>query len=317
MRAESRRARIRRVSAAVFIIAAFLFLAGTAARQFDELATYDWDIAPLGLVGSVLLLIGVLTGGVAIWHRVLRHMGHRIAFGVLVRIWFLSSLGRYIPGKVWQFVGVAELSRACGLPALAGITSLVVYIGFAAVAAGLVGVYLLPSDAARGWAPLLQVIRLAGPVVLLLLHPRVIDFALAALHRLTRRSLGRWDATWLDNVVLVAACCAMWLAFGLAFLLFIGSVAAPGIASFPALTAAFALSFLAGYMAIIAPAGLGVKDGALAVLLAVTMNVPLGVAATLSLAARAWSIAGDALPALVFIRSPRAPRVAPDGESAA
>src|SRR5262245_9558698 len=36
------------------------------------------------------------------WQRTVRAWGERLGFGDAARIWFISNLGRYIPGKVWQ-----------------------------------------------------------------------------------------------------------------------------------------------------------------------------------------------------------------------
>src|SRR5690606_21293243 len=118
------RAVLRRVGAALFIGDAFYFLGRALVDQREQLAAFDWSVEPIGLAASLVALVAVLAGGVAIWASVLRHLGHRVRFLDLLRIWFLSSLGRYIPGKIWQFVGVAEMSRASGIPALVGITSL-------------------------------------------------------------------------------------------------------------------------------------------------------------------------------------------------
>lgn len=302
------RAVLRRVGAALFIGAAFYFLGRALVDQREQLAAFDWSVEPIGLAASLVALVAVLAGGVAIWASVLRHLGHRVRFLDLLRIWFLSSLGRYIPGKIWQFVGVAEMSRASGIPALVGITSLMAYMALAAAAAALVGVYLLPAAAFGALGDVVPWLRASAPLLLLSVHPKFFNAALGVVSRLTRRPLGEWTAGWLDGVVLVGMCALMWLGFGVAFQLFIGSVAETKALQFPALTATYALSFLAGYAAVIAPAGLGAKDGAMAVLLVAALDVPLGVAAALALAARVWSVAGDVLPALILLRARREAR---------
>jgi len=298
---------LRRIGTIAFVGASFLFLALAVARQRDQLSAFDWRIEPLRLGASVLALTAVLAGGVAIWSGVLRRFGVRVPFPALARIWFLSSLGRYIPGKIWQFVGVAELSRAAAVPALVGITSLLVYMGFVVLAAWMVSVYLLPASALGPFAAVAVPARAASPLLLLLLHPKVLGGVVGWAARLLRRSLAPWQGTWRGAVALLAACVVQWLGFGVAFFLFVSSLTSVTPAQLPALTGAFALAFLAGYVAFIAPAGLGAKDGALALLLTTALPFPIGVAAALSVAARVWSIAGDALPALLFLRALRSP----------
>jgi len=50
-----------------------------------------------------------------IWFFVAQIFGIFISFPDAVFSWYLSSIGRYIPGKVWQFVGrVAILNHPSG-----------------------------------------------------------------------------------------------------------------------------------------------------------------------------------------------------------
>lgn len=300
------RDRLRRLGAALFIGAAFLFLARAVADRRAEVLAFEWEIAPLGLVASVAFLIAALLIGVEIWRRVLGHFDVAVGFAALARVWFLSSLGRYIPGKIWQFVGVAELGKGAALPALVGVSSLLVYMGFVVLAAWIVGIYLAPAAALGELAPIAPALRVATPAALLFVHPRPIRRLTRWATKFARMEFAPWKGTWRDGLVLLAACTVQWLAFGIAFHLFVASVTSVAPSLFPALTAAYALAFLAGYAAIIVPAGLGAKEGALTVLLASTTPLPLGVSAAVALGARLWSIAGDVIPALVLLRSRRA-----------
>jgi len=306
------RTRLRRLGAMLFVVAAFLFLTLAVVRQRAELVAFDWQIAPASLVLSTVLLVAVLAWGIWIWVRILRAFDLEVPFPTLARIWFLSSLGRYIPGKVWQFVGVAELSRAAGVSALLGITSLLVYMGFVVLSAFLVGLYLIPTDAMGPVAGAAPILRLLAPASLLTLHPRILGGLVALGSRVLRKPLAPWSGTWAAAIGLLGACLLQWGGFGLAFSLFVASLTASiSLADVSVLTAAFALAFLAGYLAFFAPAGFGAKEGALAVLLAAVLPIPFAVAAALAVATRVWSIVADVIPALFFLRRARAHFVDP------
>ena len=113
---------LRRVGRIALVVLSFVFLGILLVRQREQLLAYQWEVRPLRLALSVLAFAAVLVASVGIWKRTLRGFGATVPFPVLARIWFLSNLSRYIPGKIWQFVGVAELSRAVGLPALTSLT---------------------------------------------------------------------------------------------------------------------------------------------------------------------------------------------------
>ena len=75
------------------------------------------------------------------WRRVVLGMGETLAFFAAVRIWFLASLGKYVPGKVWAMAGAAVLAQRAGVDpsvAVAGalvLQALAIASGAAAVAA--------------------------------------------------------------------------------------------------------------------------------------------------------------------------------------
>lgn len=291
---------LRRVARIALVVLSFVFLAILLVRQREELAAYSWEVRPLRLGLSVLAFAAVLVASVGIWVRTLKGFGVTVPFPVLARIWFLSNLSRYIPGKIWQFVGVAELSRAVGLPALTSLASLLVFMGVTLVAAVFVGAFLMP--AAGPVANAVIGLRIAAPFLLLLLHPAAIGAGVRLASRLTRRPLAPWQGAWGDGLAIFALCVLEWLGMGAAFTLFIASVAPVDAAAFPLATAAFSLSFVAGY-AVLLPAGLGAKEGALALLLG--SMLPLPVAAAVAVAARVWTILAELLPVCIFLRPTR------------
>ncbi len=287
---------LRRLGRVALIALAFLFLGLLLVRQREQLLAYEWQVRPLRLALSALAFAAVLVASVGIWGRTLRRFDVRVPFPVLARIWFLSNLGRYIPGKIWQFVGVVDLSRAAGIPALTSVTSLLLYMGFVLIAACVVGAFLLP--AAGPLAGPVVGLRIVSPLLLLLLHPTVINAAARGASRITRRPLAEWSGSWSEGFILFALCVLEWVGMGAAFALFVSGIAPVGPGAYTALTAAFALSFVAGY-AVLLPAGLGAKEGALAVLLGAVVPLPVG--AAIAVAARVWTVLAELLPVCIFL----------------
>ncbi len=293
---------LRRVGRIALVVLSFVFLGILLVRQREQLLAYQWEVRPLRLALSVLAFAAVLVASVGIWKRTLRGFGATVPFPVLARIWFLSNLSRYIPGKIWQFVGVAELSRAVGLPALTSLTSVLVFMGVTLVAAVFVGAYLMPAAGSLG--AVVVGMRIGAPFLLLLLHPAVIGAGVRLASRITRRELARWHGSWADGLVLFGLCVLQWIGMGAAFTLFVASVAAIEATALPHATAAFALSFVAGY-AVLLPAGLGAKEGALAALLGTVLPLPVAAAIAVAVGARVWMILAELLPVCIFLRPTR------------
>ncbi|MGD2044595.1 MAG: hypothetical protein PVJ80_02400 [Gemmatimonadota bacterium] len=291
---------LRRLAGTLFIVAALFFLVRAVVGRREELLAYDWSFEGGWLALSIALLLCGLMGSAVIWRRVLAAFDHDVALVPLARVWFVSSLGRYIPGKVWQLVGVADMARALGIDAVTSITSLALYMLYATLSASVLGVYLFPLDAIPALEAPLVVARWVAPMALLLLHPALVRAALRIPGRLLKRELRPWRGTTVDAAVLLVMCTGQWLVYGAAFHAFTASLTDAPIALFPHLVASFALSFVAGYVVVIAPAGLGAKEGALALLLSGVM--PLGVAAAVAIGARLWTMTGEVIPALLLLR---------------
>jgi uncharacterized membrane protein YbhN (UPF0104 family) len=288
----------RRLLTAVLVGAVFFFLGREIHRNAGQLRSFAWEIRPALLLLSVLALALVLLWGVAVWRMLLGHFGARVSFRALARAWFLANLSRYVPGVVWQFVSLAQLGPSVGLSPAAMVSTLLVQMGFLLLGAAVVGVYLLPSALAGELAGVLEILRWVAPLALLAVHPRVIRTGLAVFARLTRRPALEWGGSWGEGVGILALSAASWLLYGAAFHLFLVAFVPLPLSALPAVVAVNALAFIVGYLAFFAPGGIGFKEGALTLLL--SGLVPGAVAASLAIASRLWTIAGEVLPAMLL-----------------
>jgi glycosyltransferase 2 family protein len=294
-----RSGRWRAVLGTLLVAAAAVFLALTIARHGQQIEMFEWDVRWATLAASIICLTLVLGWGVFIWKLVLNRFDHApIPLRVLLHIWFLSNLARYVPGKVWQFVGAAELARSAGLSRLVILTSMVVHVGFSLLSAAVVATLVLW----RAGAP--EGISLAGAATLaalslLLVHPAILNMGLVVVSRVFRRDVLRWHGGWWDGVLLLALSVGSWILYGGAFALFIHSVAGVDPAAVLPLAGVNALSFLIGYLAFLPPAGLGAREGAMALLL--RPFAPEAVAAVLAVLSRLWTIAAELLGAAVVL----------------
>lgn len=268
------------------------FLGYTIGREWTELRTHAWDVDPLELAASLLALIAVFAWGVWVWGRVLARLRPEPArYRDLLRIWFLSSLARYVPGKIWQFVGAASMARSAGVAGPVLLTSMVIQMGFTLLSAAVVSAALLfPAGVAVGPGTALPVAGLALASVLLV-HPAVLNAGLRLVPRALHEEVIRWSGGWGDGLTLLALSVVSWAAYGLAFTLFVDSLVDVPLGAALPLTGANALSFLVGYLVFLAPAGLGAREAVLAVLLAPI--APAGIAAVVAVAARLWTIAAE------------------------
>ena len=108
-------------------------------------------------------------------------------------------------------------------------------------------------------------------------------------------------------VLLVAGYALYWAVTGLAFAALVASLypLAPG--DVPVVVAAYAAAYAAGFLALLTPAGLGIREGVLVVALAPVL--PAGPALVVALLSRLWmmlvELAGAAVAHLVARRPDR------------
>lgn len=298
----NRRRLIGRLLALVLVGAAVVFLGRTIARNADELRAYDWSVDP-GLIGASLAAhVLVLGWGVVVWHRVLLHTTtESIRLIPLMRIWFLSTMARYIPGKIWQFVAAAQLANRAGLASPAVLTSMAIQVGFGLLAALIVSAATLPIP--ESW-PVSRAGLTAAAIVgsVLLSHPLVLRTALGLLPRALHRDVLAWSGRWADGLVLLALSVVSWLLYGVAFWLFVAALVDLGAGALLPLAGVNALSFLAGYIVFVTPAGLGARELAMTNLL--VPIVPEYVAAVVSILSRLWTIAAELIGAGILLALP-------------
>lgn len=310
----SRRASATRVIFAILAIAAVVFAARDIAQQWNSFRASGVPLDPDWLMIAASSAIVLVAYGILIetWRRVVRSWESDLGFGAAARIWFISNLGRYIPGKVWQIAAMGAMAREAGVSALAATGSAIV-VNLVNLLAGFAVV--LASGAALFDQPAVAVLLSVALVIGLALTP----IALPWLGRLAGRVLRRGvvvprlpaSAIW----IACAGCVAAWLLYGLAFQLFVAGVLGSAPGAYPSYLAAFTGSYLLGYIALFAPGGLGVREGALVIAL---RRLGLGVAGgggIIAVASRLWLTVLEVVPGMFFlvagsIRRRRVPDVA-------
>ena len=73
-------------------------------------APVEWHLKPLLLVASALLTWSMYALLISAWRGLVTAWGQSMTLRSAARIWIVSSLGKYLPGKVWSIAGMAVMS---------------------------------------------------------------------------------------------------------------------------------------------------------------------------------------------------------------
>ena len=255
------------------------------------------------LLGATALVYLTYLLLVQLWRFVLHAWRTRLTLRDALAIWFISALGRYVPGRVAAIAAMAVMSRRRGVSAAAATGSAVLntLLNIAAgllVAVALGGAHLdriLPG--AGRVAPLFTGLALAGIVALPWLLPRLAR----AAARLTRRDIDvpptPASAVWLTLAGNVVA----WVAYGVAFRWFTSGVLGDATGATTSYIAVYTLSYVAGYLFLPAPGGLGVREGVMVAGLTAFGLASEPEAWLVAFASRLWLLLLEILPGLIFL----------------
>lgn len=242
----------------------------------------SWVLGAVALGAAGMLAIALP------WASGLRLLGAAVAGRRHVAWYFVGEIGKYVPGGIWPVLGRGEMARRRGVPAAAAYGSVALSLVALYLAAGAAVVVLLPFRVGGGATAWWAASAVLVPVGLLALHPRSVSAGLRLVARVARRDLDVTVPSWAESLRYVAAYLPAWALIGLAT----WAVARALTPDAPVAGIAFAavLSWLAGFLAVPVPGGLGVRE---AVFVAASGLSP-GIGAAVALLARALFMALDA-----------------------
>ncbi len=287
--------RWKRVAQVLALLLGLGFIAALLRAQWSALRTYSWQLSPgWFLLGFPPLALSWALE-VALWRICLASLGGRLTLKQAGLIWFLSNFVRYIPGNVWQFIGMATLAAEEDIPAEATLTSVVIHQALSATSV------VTLAAAYFAWAGRVDALRVALPAVVIIavlfvgLRPRWMEWGLNLVLRFLRRPPLRVTLTTRQMALMLLGYWTAWLLAGLGFAAVVRALTPVSWALTPHLIATFIIAYFIGYISLLTPSGLGVREGAMVWLLSSWLAAPLPTVA--SLLGRVWLTLGEVVAA--------------------
>ncbi|MCC5982600.1 MAG: flippase-like domain-containing protein [Oceanicaulis sp.] len=264
----------------VWVIGAIGFLGYFLYRSWDEAVSLLFSLSWWQPVVAFALLLGGKACYVDVVRRMLRATGSRASYGFAFYAYSLSQLGKYIPGSVWQFVGRFEIYRGGDVTAARAVQLILLENLLMLGVAGFI---------ALGAAPVLLTI-LSGYVPPFLLGIAIGFAILAALmlawfvkpvrSRITQAA----DAGWRHRVLalqVLALFAAMWILMGASASILLVQNENMTLTYAAYVAALFCAAYVAGFVALFAPAGLGVREAVFVLGLSATFPIEAALLLTL------------------------------------
>jgi hypothetical protein len=213
------------------------------------------------VVGGVLALVGTVLIG-AVWLILLRGLGVTAPPTEAARVFFVSQLGKYVPGSVWPALAQMEFGQRWRAPRRTMLAANALMIALLTASGLVTGAALLAWSSNGGLGKFWWMLLLLPPL-LVLLHPRAIPKVLDWLFkRIGREPLNARVSTG-SMVAATALSFAVWLVMGLHVMTFVSALGPSGPVVACAAIGGMGMAWAAGLIAVPAPAGAGVRDAVL------------------------------------------------------
>jgi uncharacterized membrane protein YbhN (UPF0104 family) len=209
-----------------------------------------------------------------------------LGFFETIKIRIYSDFGKYIPGKVFAY-GILFYSydqksiskkriMICSFQELVAGT-------LASIIIALISIYYSGIEVLNKYNLIFVFLAI---VCLVVVHPRILSVVSNVILKIFKREPIEITSKYWQILLILFLFIISWLVFGLGFYFFINSFYTYSASYYLFTTGAFAIAGLIGFIAVFAPAGLGVREGVLVYTLSYIF--PAAISAVISLISRLW-----------------------------
>ncbi len=285
----------------------FYFLGRQLTANWDQVKEYEWRFNFLTLFGALCSVLVAFFLFSSTWRMIMTSFGRSVSYRAAFKIAYLSNLGRYIPGKIWQMFGLIYLSKEEGISEEEAVTSFGLTQIFAIPSGLLSGLLFLSFDdrlmakyqdqavITGGLALVALVIFLIS--LLVVFFPSVIEKIANKVFRLIRRNEISLNMNKSLAARIYGGYFLAWSVYGFSFWLFLNGITVVETELLP-MAGLFIIAYQIGYMMLFAPGGLGPREGVMTILLTPIFGVA---AVAIPIASRLWLIVAEVISAVIAL----------------
>lgn len=227
---------------------------------------------PILILSIVFFEIYFLLRGL-IWQQILKGKGYEVSLKNLLFLWGFSELKRYVPGNIWAFLGRMVSFNSLGIKNRDVFASLLIEGEFIVLSCLLISLLSLNF--------LFTILPLPNFKFWLITQPLIFSLVLVvtAIFIFGSKLLKKRFMTFapMENLRILSISVLAFLSFGIAYYFAGASLTFLNPHYFLNFAGFFVLALLIGYLSIITPMGLGVREGA--IILVLSKITPLSIAA--------------------------------------
>ncbi|MBI2129661.1 flippase-like domain-containing protein [Candidatus Woesearchaeota archaeon] len=300
MKKQNKKIKIEKIIGIAVSVIILYFLIKTLYNNSNQLLAYRIYFNYFYLILSFIFLFFYLFLLVYGWKKILELLRVKLSYKSSLRIWFLSQLGRYAPGRIWYLLGRIYLCEKKKISKYTTFVSLVLELAMHVLSALFTALIFIPVMIKDNGLIKFLPVFLIIPIGLVLLYPRVFNLIINLGLKIFRKNPVEFRIKYSSLLLLLVFYIFLWIINGVGFYFLINSIYASPLSLILPLTGAFAVSWIIGFLSLITPSGLGIREGILTFLLG--FYFPLPIAILIALISRLWIIAGELGGALISFR---------------
>uniref|UniRef100_A0A7V0Z630 Flippase-like domain-containing protein n=1 Tax=candidate division WOR-3 bacterium TaxID=2052148 RepID=A0A7V0Z630_UNCW3 len=284
----------------IIIVIIFFFLGKNLIQTWQEIPFEKLKFNFLFVIISFIPIFLNFLYGAYLWQKILSNLGEKISFKYSLSITGVSILGKYLPGKIWYAAGRVYFIKKLGVKEEKGFLSMALETGLLLLSSLIIFIlspFIYNFTTLRSYIFLAIILTI---IFVIALHPFFADKIIKTICGILRRPFVELRYSYASMLFLTLLYGIAWIIYGIGFFFLINSFYPISYNKFIDLTSVFAISWNLGFIALFAPAGLGIREGILTLLL--SLYFPKPVAIIISLLSRLWITIAEILFALFSLK---------------
>ena len=209
-----------------------------------------------------------------LWWLTLKKMNKKISFSKSFRIYFSSMLGRYVPGKALLVISRIYMTQKQGIERKEAFASIVLDLALFSLSGIILFLFTLPFFEIIP-KEIIWPLFVAGILLLPLVHPKLLKKIINLGLKIIKKQPIRFRMKFKNSFTLLLLHILRWIIQGIGMYLFAKSFLPTSPLLIYIIPGVYALSIVLGMLMIIAPGGLGIREGLIVLLLAPFMPTTL------------------------------------------
>lgn len=290
------KAKMMKCCKVIFMILVVFFLGKYFVSNYEDIKALDIQLDWKIFVLSMLLYFVYKLTLSCLWHYITYLNGANIRLRDAVVAYLYSILGKYIPGKVFMLAARIPPYDEKGVP-MRKVTicflleNVCTLLGAAFLF--LISLFFFPNDILSDYKYVTIGLVIA---FFICINPKIINFFLRIVGKVMKKDDMEIPMSYLDMIKVVLLFILNWIIVGTGFYMLVVSIYPVPASELLFVGGVYGLAAIIGILAIFTPSGLGVREGIIAIGLALVM--PEEYVVIVSLISRLWATIAELI--LIF-----------------